>query len=51
MVLDTYKLLDSNKNVISITETGIAWTEDIGDYKNVNLNNQWLDVTNGKFSF
>lgn len=38
-------------NQVVITETGIAWSEDIGIYQNTNLSNQWLDVTNGKFLF
>ena len=46
--IDTYSMT-FNGVTIPISESGIAWSEDIGVYKNVNLLNQWIDVTNGKF--
>ena len=45
--IDTYSMTFGGVS-IPISETGIAWSEDIGVFKNVNLQNQWIDVTNGK---
>ena len=34
-------------STILLNEKGITWPEDKSTYKNVNLQNQWIDVTNG----
>ena len=49
-MLDSYSMT-LNGVAIPISESGIAWPEDIGIFKNVNLMDQWMDVTNGKNEF
>ena len=40
----------SSGSTVFISEKGIAWPEDRSTYKNVDLRNQWIDVTNGIYN-
>ena len=47
--IDTFRMMDSNDNNITISEEGIAWETDIETFKNTGSDyksKQWIEIEN-----